>query len=82
MTYFKIKNYDDVNYINSFESTVVKSYTYDDLNLTLMVKFSDDSEYLYSGVPYSVAMRFQITPSKGSFIYRQLKGYPYKKIST
>lgn len=71
MTQFNIKNYEDSYYLNDFVSTVVKSYTYDSINLTLMVKFSDSSKYLYSGVPQSIADRFAITPSKGSFIYHK-----------
>lgn len=82
MSLFNIKNYENSYYEKDFQSTCVECYTYDSINLTLLVKFSDNSLYLYSGVPISIADRFAITPSKGSFIYHNLKGYPYKKIST
>lgn len=80
MTQFKIKEYNDNYFEDDFSSSVVKSYSYDSINCTLVIKFVNDTVYLYSGVPLSVADRFAITPSKGSFIYRQLKGYPYRVI--
>lgn len=82
MTLLKIKNYDNNYYNNEFESSFVDSYSYDSICNTLLIKFKTGEVYLYSGVPPSVAERFAITPSKGSFIHRQLKGYPYRVIST
>ena len=79
MSIFKLKDYSNNYYERGFESSIIDSYTYDCINCTLVVKFTDGSRYLYSGVPPKVADRFAITPSKGSFINTQLKGYPYLK---
>jgi hypothetical protein len=79
MSIFKLKDYTDDYYESNFKSSIVDSYAYDCINCTLVVKFTCGSRYLYSGVPQSVADRFMITPSKGSFINMQLKGYPYLK---
>lgn len=77
---FKLKDYSLDYYKDDFISSIIDSYTYDSINLTLVVNFTNGAKYLYSGVPTSVADRFYITPSKGSFLKRQLKGYPYMRI--
>lgn len=81
MSLFKLKDYSDDYYESDFISSIVDSYVYDCINCTLVVKFTCGSRYLYSGVPRKVADRFAITPSKGSFIHTQLKGYPYLKFN-
>lgn len=79
---FKLKDYN--SYEESYEKTdssVVDSYLYDSLTLTLIVKFANGMKYMYSGVPNTTYNNFVISESKGNFVQKRLKGYPYKKLS-
>jgi hypothetical protein len=78
---FKIKEYNELySDFQSSDSSVIESYYYDDFMNTLIINFKDGGKYLYSGVPRSVYDRFINHESHGSFIFHNLKGYPYKKI--
>ena len=63
-------------------STVVKSYEYNEYSNVFIVKFMDDAIYQYSYLPRSVYNRFLMAESKGRFIHKQLKAYPYIKLRT
>ena len=58
---------------NSFDSSHIDSYVYDDFRYSLVLKFSDGSRYLYTGVPPSVYMRLEMAQSKGRFLYYTLR---------
>jgi len=58
---------------NDFESSHIDSYTYNDFRYSLLVKFSDGSRYLYTGVPPSVYWKLEMSTSKGKFITNSLR---------
>ena len=63
-------------------STVVKSYEYNEYTSVFIVKFMNDAIYQYSFLPLSVYNRFIMAESKGRFIHKNMKAYPYIKLST
>ncbi len=58
---------------SSFDSSHIDSYVYDDFRYSLVLKFSDGSRYLYTGVPPSVYLRLEMAQSKGKFLYYTLR---------
>lgn len=66
----------------TIESTVVKNIEYNQYTNVLLVKFQNDALYQYSFVPLSVYNRLYMAESKGRFIKKNMKAYPYKKLST
>jgi hypothetical protein len=62
-------------------SSVVKSYEYNNYANVLLIKFMDNSIYQYSFLPVSVYNRFLMSESKGRFIHKNMKAYPYIKIA-
>jgi hypothetical protein len=81
-SYFKIIDYKEFYFTNVERSSIIKSYVYDEYCNTLVIKFVDNSKYLYSGVPKSIFDRLLMSESKGRFINTYLrKNYPYICIS-
>lgn len=81
--YFKLKDYEveDTPWENNFESTFIESMTYDPYRYTVVVKYVNGEQWMYTGVPESVWLRFQMTESKGKFLWQHIKGhYPGTKI--
>ena len=63
------------------ESSNVKAIGYDADTRRLLVQFKKSGLYQYEDVPGVVYHSFLTAPSKGQFVWRQLRGhYPYTKI--
>ncbi|WP_407431414.1 KTSC domain-containing protein [Arcticibacter sp.] len=63
-------------------SSVISSYHFDPLTLTLKVVFLSGLVYEYQGVPEFVYEEMKAVRSKGTFLNKRIKGfYPYRKLS-
>lgn len=74
-----INNYDvkmiDVN------SSNVRSVGYDESSATLIIRFSNNTMYIYKGVPIVEFEGLINAPSIGSYLHRNIKSlYPYERI--
>lgn len=62
-------------------SSNVASYGYDFENNTLITQFLDGSIYEYFSVPEDVWHRFQTAPSKGRFVWAELRNvFDYQRV--
>jgi lysyl-tRNA synthetase class 2 len=65
-----------------FDSSMVKSYTYNPDDETLEVTFTNKASYRYSEVEQKTADALVEAESKGTFINEEVKGsHPYEKLS-
>ncbi len=64
----------------SVDSTVIEVIEYDSSTETLTVKFKNGSVYEYYGITKKMFEDFAVSPSKGRFFHRNIRGvYPCKK---
>jgi hypothetical protein len=64
------------------DSSNVKEVGYDEQNEVVHVRFLNNTEYIYKGVPKHEYEGLRNAPSVGSYLHRNFKGsYPYEKIS-
>ena len=62
-------------------SSNVAAIGYEDDTRCLFVRFNDGGLYRYEGVSLETYQAFMSAPSKGRFVWRQLRGkYPYSRI--
>jgi len=81
--YFKLTDYqtDDEVWDSQFRSSHIDAIAYDSYRMTLVVKYLNGDQYLYSGMPPSVYDRLMMAGSKGKFLFYHVKGhYPSTKI--
>lgn len=63
-------------------SSVISSYDFDPVTLSLKVVFLSGLVYEYQGVPESVYQEMKAVKSKGTFLNKRIKGfYPYRKLN-
>ena len=63
-------------------SSNVASYGYDEEDMTLIVAFTDGSIYEYYNVPEGIWWRFQVAPSKGRFVWSDLRDkFMYERVA-
>ena len=63
-------------------SSNVESIGYDESNEIVHVRFMNNSEYTYSGVPQHEFEGLLQAPSVGSYLHRNYKNiYPYAKVA-
>ena len=50
-------------------------------NNVLCVRFLSGGTYEYYNVPYDIYLAFMSASSKGGFVHKFLKNYPYRRIN-
>lgn len=63
------------------DSSNVRSVGYDESSATLYIQFSNNTMYIYKGVPIVEFEGLINAPSIGSYLHRNIKSlYPYERI--
>lgn len=63
------------------DSSNVRSVGYDESSATLYIQFSNNTMYVYKGVPIVEFEGLINAPSIGSYLHRNIKSmYPYERI--
>lgn len=69
-----------MNWVDSFESSTVSRFGYDEANRILTVDFIKGGTYNYFDVPEAVFNLMCDAPSKGQFLAREIKpNYRYAR---
>lgn len=64
------------------ESTTISHFTHDEQSGLLTVRFHNGANYAYQGVPVELAKAFQMAPSKGQFLAKEIRPrYRHTKIN-
>jgi hypothetical protein len=75
------KKYDGTKIICEYNSSNLKSASYDTTTNKLNITFSSGTTYEYDGVPHTVFSEMNLTESQGSFFNKNIaKKYSYKKL--
>lgn len=64
------------------QSSNVQSIGYDNRTDELTITFKNNATYLYEGVSRETYDEFRAAPSKGKFVWSDIRGkYPYQRVS-
>lgn len=63
-------------------SSNVAAIGYDDETATLVIQFLDESVYYYYDVPEDTFHQFVLAPSKGKFVWREIRDvFDYERVA-